>query len=263
MRSIFLKTLYEKRFFILGWTIGFTVLAALMTSFFPAMRVTGLDELVNNMPEALKGLMGDLGLLQSFDTYLASQLFDIRVPLIAGIMAIILGLGLSVAEEESGELRTMMALPVSRVWFLCQKWLAMVVIIALTATGFVLGTYLMLPFIDDASLSGEIMLRLVGMTVLIMVAFGTIPLAVGMATGKRAVATFVSVLVIIGGFLLSTFAAAVDWLEAYEPLSLLHYFPAVDIASGDFAWENIVVVTTIIASLLLGAMLFFRRRDIA
>lgn len=263
MRSVYLKTLYDKRFFMLGWTIGFIALAALMTSFFPAMRTTGLDELVKNMPPAFKGLIGDLSLLQHFDTYLASQLFDIRVPLIAGIMAIMLGLGLSISEEESGELRTITALRIGRVSLLIQKWLAMVTIIVITALGFLVGTYGVIPFISDATISNIDLLRLVAMTSLIMTAYGTIPFAVAFALGRRSIATFVAIFVIIGGFILSTFGQAVDWLQNYEKFSLLHYFPAADIVTDGVKIGDVAVLGGVTLVFLLLAIVLFRRRDIA
>jgi len=263
MRSIYFKTLYDKRFFILGWFLGFVALAALMTSFFPAMRTTGLDELVKNLPPAFKGLVGDLALLEHFDTYLASQLFDIRVPLIAGIMAIILGLGLSISEEESGELRTFTALPISRTSLLVQKWLAMVTIITITAAGFVVGTFAVMPFIEDASIGTDNFLRLIAMTLLIMIAYGTIPFALAFAFGRRSLATFVAIFVIIGGFIISTFAAAVDWLKDYEKFSLLHYFPATDIVTDGIAAQDVIVLGGTTLILLIVAIILFRRRDIA
>lgn len=263
MKSVFLRTLHDRRFFMLGWAIGFMALAALMTSFFPAMRQTGtMDALVESMPPAFKGLVGDLALLNTFSTYLASQLFDIRVPLIAGIMAIILGLGLSVSDEEKGELRTMLSLPISRTKLFIERWLAMVVIVGVTVVGLLAGVYIVMPFIDGASLDPVVVLRLAFMTWLIMVTFGTIPFALGYMTGRRGLANFVAIIAIIGSFLLSTFGPAVDWLEKYEKLSLLHYFPAVDIAKGTLSVADITLYTGITAALFVASLLVFRRRDI-
>ena len=72
MRSVLTKTLYDRRWFILGWAIAFMALTALLASFFPAMKLSGLEELVKNMPPAFTGLIGDLGLLSAFDTYMLS-----------------------------------------------------------------------------------------------------------------------------------------------------------------------------------------------
>jgi ABC-2 type transport system permease protein len=264
MRSIYLKTLYDRRFFMLGWTLGLAALSALMTSFYPAMRQDGtIDALVANMPEAFRGLIGNLSDLSSFDTYLASQLFDVRVTLIVGIMAIILGLGLSVTDEEKGELRTILSLPISRTKVLIHKWFAMLSILLFTLLGLVGGIYAVLPFISDASIEAEQVLRLSIMTGLIMVTFGTIPFAVGLSTGKRAVATAVSILAIIGSFILSTFGQAVDWLSDYEKLSLLHYFPAVDIVKQGIDITDVLVLVVITMALLAVTAVSFRSRDVA
>lgn len=264
IRSVYLKTVWEKRFFVLGWTIGFTALAALMTSFFPAMRTDGLTDLVKNFPPAFEGLIGNLALLQDFDTYIASQLFDIRVPLIAGVMAIIIGLNLSVAEEETGELRTITALPIGRLSLLVQKWLAMLTIMIVTTSGFLIGMYAVMPFINDATIAVDDLSRLIAMTLLVIVTYGTIPFAVAFATGRRSAATFAAILVIIGGFILSTFGSAVDWLADYEKFSLLHYFPAVDIIKDNtIQLYDVAVLGTITVALLLVAAVAFRHRDIA
>ncbi len=265
MSSVFTKTLHEKRFFLIGWTLGFAAIAALLASFYPAMHQDGaIDSLLANMPPAFKGLIGNLGDLSQFDTYIASQLFDIRVPLIAGIMAIILGLGLSVSDEEKGELRTILSLPVSRSKVFIQKWLAMLLIMIMIVIGMAAGIYVVLPFIDiPAEISIEHMALLSGMTLLVMVTFGTIPFAIGLATGKRAAATGVAILTIIGSFILSTFGQAVDWLADFEKLSLLHYFPAVDIVKSGVELSDISVFGVITSVLLVIGIICFRRRDVA
>ena len=264
LRSIYLKTLYDKRFFLLGWTIAFAAVAALLASFYPAMHQDGsLDALLANMPEAFKGLIGSLADLSRFDTYIASQLFDIRMPLIAGIMAIILGIGISVADEEKGELRTILSLPISRTKLFVQRWLAMITIMIVVVIGMVAGVYMVLPFIDIADIEFDVMLRLSAMTLLIMVTYGTIPFAIGLATGKRALATGVSTLVIIGSFILTTFGQAVDWLADYEKLSLLHYFPATDIVKNGVQASDVAVFSIITAALLVVSLIVFRGRDIA
>lgn len=264
MRSVYLKTLYDKRFFMLGWGVGFAALAALMTSFYPAMHQEGtIDALVSSMPPAFKGLVGNLADLTTFPTYLGSQLFDIRIPLIAGVMSIILGLGLSVAEEERGELRTITSLPISRSSLLLQKWFAMVTVMLVTLLGLTAGIYATVPFVEGADIGPDAVMRLIAMTGLVMVTYGTIPFAVGMASGRRALASALAILAIIGSFLLSTFGQTVEWLEPYEKLSLLHYFPAVDIVKGTIELRVVAVFACVTLALLVTAFVMFRRRDIA
>jgi hypothetical protein len=99
-------------------------------------------------------------------------------------------------------------------------------------------------------------------TALLAVAFGTIPFGLGLASGKRAVATAGSILAIIGSFILSTFGQAVDWLGDFEKLSLLHYFPAVDIVKGSIELRDVAVLAVVTLLFLADAVVRFRGRDI-
>lgn len=264
IRSVFVKTLYDKRGFMAGWSFALAAFAALMVVFFPAMHQDGaLDGLAKSMPPAFQGLIGDLSNMTHFDTYIASQLFDIRLPLLAGIMALILGLGLSIGDEERGELRTLLSLPISRTKLLFQRWFAMVMILGVVLTGLLIGLYASMPFVEGATIEPSELLPLVAMTGLMMMAFGTIPFAIGIASGKCAVANAIGITVVIGSFILSSFGSAVDWLEPYEKLSLLHYFPAVDIVKSGIEIVDVLVLSTIVATLLLVAFVLFRRRDVA
>jgi len=95
------------------------------------------------------------------------------------------------------------------------------------------------------------------------VTFGTIPFAIGMASGRRGMATSLSVLAVIGSFLLTTFGAMVEWLADFERLSLLHYFPATDIVRSGAEASDIAVLGGLTSGLLLVAYLRFRSRDVA
>lgn len=262
MASLYLKTLYEKRWFMFGWFIGLGFVAFLMSIFYPAMRQDGaLDALVAQMPPALQGIIGDIGNLKQFSTYLASQLFDIRMGILGGVMVIILGIGLSVAKEESGQLRTLLSLPISRMSVLLQSYAAMatVLLVALfgMVPGIIIGQYLV-----DEFLSVDIMIRLVALNWLLLVSLGSIVLGVGLATGKRSITMLISLLVVVGGFILTTFASAVDWLQPYEPLSLMYYYDSVGVVVEGFDWFDITVLGGVWLMMVLGSLLLFRRRDV-
>lgn len=262
MRNVLTKTLYDKRWFLVGWFIGFVALAALMVAFYPSMRQEGsIDQLIATMPEAFKGLVGNLADLQQFDTYLASQLFDIRVSLLAGIMAIVLALGLTIGEEEKGQLRTMLALPVSRTKLLFEKWLAMAVILFVTLLGLVVAVYALQATVD-ASIAFDDMAQLFVMTWLVLLAVATVTFSAAMTTGKRAVAMLVGVVVMAGSFIVSTFGSAVDWLKDYEWLSLFYYFPASEVVRSGIELQNVAVLVGVIFIALVIAYVIFRRRDV-
>ncbi len=261
--SVYTKTLYDKRGFLAGWSLGFLFLTFLMVIFFPAMHQNGaLDELIGKLPPAMQGLVGNLADLRQFSTYLASQLFDIRGSLIAGVLAIILGLGITVGEEDKGYLRTMLAMPVSRTKVFVHKWLAMATIMAIVTTVVIGAVYAFAPLVGETVKSTWV-LELALMLWLVMLTFGSITFAVGMATGRRSAAMTTSILVVIGSFILTTFAVSVDWLKDLEVVSILHYFKAVDIVKYGLSFGDCMIFVSLSFALPLVALWFFRRRDIA
>jgi hypothetical protein len=107
-----------------------------------------------------------------------------------------------------------------------------------------------------------VLVRLGLFTWLLVTALATLIFAIGLATGSRAVTTGVGLIIAIGSFLLTTFAAAVSWLKDYEWLSFLHYFPATDIAKGEMNWWNVVFYLALTIVSLIVVSIFFPHRDI-
>jgi ABC-2 type transport system permease protein len=262
MYNLFTKTLYDKRAFIIGWSLGMIFLGFLMMSFYPAFHEdTGLDQLVKNLPSAFQGLIGNLNDLKELPGYIGSQLFDVRIPIFVSMIAIILSVGLTVSEEEKGQLRMLLAMPLSRPHILFSKWLAIAVISLITTLAVIVGMLLGLLAIHE-SLAVDVIVRLGLMTWLLTVCLATVVFSIGIASGRRSLTMALGVLVAVGSFILTTFAKSVDWLEPYEVVSILHYFPAVTIAKSEIALTDVAVYGGIIFVSLLFSTLLFRRRDV-
>jgi ABC-2 type transport system permease protein len=262
MYNLFTKTLYDKRAFIIGWGLGMAVLGFLMMSFYPAFHQdNGLDQLVRNLPTAFQGLIGNLNNLKELPSYIGSQLFEVRIPIFVSMIAIILTVGLTVGEEEKGQLRMLLAMPMSRTHILLSKWLAVVAIGFLTTLAVVIGMSLGLIVIHE-SLNIAVIARLGLMTWLLTVCLATVVFSVGLASGRRGLTMCIGVLLAAGSFILTTFAKSVEWLQSYEVASLLHYFPATDIAKTGIALSDVVVFAVIIVVALGLSIVLFRRRDV-
>lgn len=261
MFNLVRKTLWDKRFFILGWSLGILFLSYLMTIFYPTFNDGVIDELAASLPPALQGLVGDLDALKVLSTYLGAQLFDIRLPIFVSILAILLGLSLTVSEEDKGELRTLVGLPVSRTTVVFAKWIAIVVICLIASVAIALGVDIGVLQIQE-SLDQAVLIDLVLATWLLMVAMATIIFGIGIATGSRALTMTAGIVLAVGSFIVTTFAMSVEWLQDYEWLSILHYFPAAEIAKDGLSWENMLVYLVLIVVSLAAAVIFFRRRDV-
>ena len=261
MFNLLRKTLRERRYFILGWSLGLGFLGFAMTTFFTSFSGGQIDDLLTSLPPALQGFIGNLQDWKQLPGYIGSQIFDIRLPIFASILSILLAVGLTVGEEDKGQLRTLVALPISRRKIITAKWLAIVVICfaasLTTVAGIEIGVLVIGETIDQM-----VLVRLGLFTWLLITALATLIFAVGSASGRRALTTGLGIIVAIGSFLLTTFAQSVSWLKDYEWLSFLHYFPAPAIAKGTVEWGNVLFYLTLILVSLLIAFIFFPRRDI-
>lgn len=261
MFALLLKTLRDKRFFILGWSLGVAFLGFAMTTFYTSFSGGQIDELLNSLPPALQGLVGNLQDWRELPGYIGSQVFDIRLPIFISILSILLAVGLTVGEEDKGSLRTLISLPISRFKIIGAKWLTIVIICGAASFATVLGVEIG-TLVIHKTLDQQVLLRLGLFTWLMASALATIIFAVGLSTGKRALTTGIGIIVAIGSFLLSTFSVSVDWLKDYEWLSLFHYFPATDIAKGTVEWGNVVIYAALMAIFLMATFICFPRRDI-
>lgn len=261
MRNLFLKIIRDKKAFIIGWSIGLLFLGFAMMTFYPSFSGGEIDQLLTDLQPILQGLIGSIQDWKQIPGYIGSQIFDIRLPLFIGVMAILLAVGLSVGEEDKGQLRTLVALPISRTKIVLTKWLAIVTICAITSVATVLGVFIGVLGIGE-SVDGSVLLQLGFMTTLLATALASIIFAFGIATGFVGTTKAVGVVVAAGSFLLTTFAQSVSWLDGVAWLSIFHYFPAATVAKEGIAFGNVLVLALLIAVSLAAAIFFFRRRDI-
>jgi ABC-2 type transport system permease protein len=262
MFNLFFKTMYDKRIFIIAWSISLAFFAYLMLLFFPAFKDSGLDQLLAALPpelKSLKGLIGDIGALSTPSGYLAGQFFDIRMPMFISVFSVILAVGLSVKDEEDGYMRTLIALPLGRFKILLGKLISIIVICIVTNIFTVFGLYIGALAVN-ISLDWTVVLNLSLVMLLLSISMTTLFYCVGMATGKRGITMGVGIIVGAGSFLLTTFAKSVEWLKPYEDFSLFHYFPAAEIVkNGISVWDVIVLLSVAIISIVAASILFSRR----
>lgn len=261
MRSLLLKTLRDKRAFIIGWSIGVAFLGFAMTTFYTSFSGGQIDDLLSSLPPSLEGLVGNVQDWKQLPGYIGSQIFDIRLPILIGILAILLAVSLSVAEEDKGQLRTLVALPISRIQIVISKWLAIVVICAIASIATILGVFVGILGIGE-SIDLGVLVGLGSMTWVMSTALATVIFAFGMSTGYLGITKAVGTIVVVASFILSTFARSVAWLEPYAFLSLFHYFPAAEIAKQGIDMKDVLVYVVITTVSLAAALFFFRRRDV-
>lgn len=263
MRSYLQRTVYEKRGFVLGWSAVYAFMSALVVSFYPSFKTDGsLDTLIASMPEQMRGFIGDPSVFSTVPGYIATQVYDIRLSLIIVISTLVLAVGLSLKDEESGDMRTSLSTSLSRDRLFLEKFFAASAI--LTFFNFVVygAIYVSLFGLSEVA-PHTLLIKSAGLSSLFSIAAFAIPFSIGMTTGKRAVTMTLGLTVAIGSYVLTTFSRSVEWLKDWSGLSLMHYFDIDGLRTGEFSMLSIWVFTFVILIAVCVGLLGFRRRDIA
>ncbi len=259
MRSIFLRTLYDKRWFTLGWSLALSLMAVLMIAMYPSLH-EGMKQIAATMPPALQGLVGDMSMFSHLDTYLSSQLYDIRIPLFLMIMAVVLAQNVSVGSEEKGEMRTLLSTSVSRTSLYVQTVLAAMVVFTVALLVTLLITWLGVPLIKE-SIDTMLVVKLGVLSLGFAMVIFAIVYGVGMITGSRSATLSIGVGLIISSVILEA-GRTVDWLDLAQKISMLHYYDAGKLLATGIDLKHILVQIILFIVSLTAGWLWFRRRDI-
>lgn len=260
MRSVFTRILYDKRWFMVGWTIAMIAMAVLMVAMYPSLK-DGMESIARTMPRELQGLVGDISSFGRLDTYLSSQLYDIRIPLMLMIMSLMLAQSLSVISEERGEMRTTLATATSRTSLFYQSLLAATVIFSATIAVSALATWLSVPFINE-SLDLWLLTKLSLLSLLFVLVVFAITFGLGMLTGKRMIVMGAGIGLIIVSVILEA-GRTVDWLDLAQKVSLLHYYDAGKLLSSGLDTKHLIVQLGLITVSIAASWWVFRRRDVS
>ena len=259
--NIFTKTVYEKRWTLLIWSIGVVGMSVLMMAFYHSFSGGGFDSVLSSVPKAFKGIVGNLASLKTVPGYVSQEVFALRVPLLTLIMGIMLFSGLLAGDEGDGTLQTLLAQPVSRFKLFAQKFLAGLVISAVICASAIVGVLIGLLLIHEHMSFVRLVQSVVGLW-LLTVLFGTVGFAVGAITGKKGLAGSAAGLLAFATYLITSFVNNVSWLAPVEKFSPFHYYNNPSIAEYGLQGSNVLIMVGAIVILLIISTVVFLKRDI-
>lgn len=262
MGAIIWKTLYEKRFSIVAWSIGAAAMVWLTMIFYPSFsQGDQLADLVKAMPPQLQSLVGEASSYKTIGGYLDTVVFNLRIPMVVITMAIIFGISLSAGDEEKGILATLLAQPVSRSRALFEKLAALLMSIFIVHIGVLLGIVLSLLSIGDWY-SFDKQLAITFGSFLIASVFGVLAFALGIVLGKKGIASAVVATVAFGAFLIDSMAPSVSMLESVQKFSPYYYYSSAELAVNGVDWSYVAIQMLMIILFVSVAWSVFRHRDI-
>lgn len=209
----------DQRRSLVLWSIALTAVATLYISVYPAIGGDEMAAMVETIPEGMATAFGydDIG---SAAGYLSSTVYGLLGPVLLLVFAIATGTRLVAGQEEDGTLELECASPISRSRLLLERmvalWCNVAVLIAVLT-----GVTLALVFAFDLDVAvGNVFAGSTGLLLLVL-GFGTIGLAVGAATGRRAIGLGVAAGLAVVAFMLDAIGPTIDaaWMTAVSPFS--------------------------------------------
>jgi ABC-2 type transport system permease protein len=260
--SVLGKTLWDQRRSLLGWAIGITAVGTIYAAFYPMVNTPEMRQALESYPQ---GMLDALGMTDATSVagYLGSTTFGLLGPTLVIVFAAAIGGSAIAGEEEGGRLDLTLAHPVSRWSVLVQRFAA--IGIAMLGVCLVLAAVLVAssaPFgLADVPpvnmVAASVQLAAFGL------AFGSLALAAGAATGRRSVAFALVAIVGVAGFFGNNLGPTVEGLAWLRDVSPYHYYSGgMPLRNGFQLADTAVLVVVSLALVLIGG-LRFDRRDVA
>jgi ABC-2 type transport system permease protein len=260
LTSVYLKSLRDQRWALLGWGIGVVALVLAEAAVWPTLRdMRELDKLLESYPQAMRDLF-DLDAMSTGTGFMNAELFTLMMPMLFIIFGVSRGARTVAGDEEAGTLDAVLVTPMSTRRLVVEKFGALATSLA------ILGTVLVLVLLASSvvfglgiglsdAFSGALAMVLLG------VEYGAIALAVGAATGHRSVALAVSGAAAVAGYVLYALGLIVDRVAPWQPLSPFEQALGEGPLGADPAMSLIwVVLGTVVV--VLAAIPLFGRRDL-
>ena len=247
---------------VIGWGIGLAAVATMYATFYPSITQSAsqLESYLQNMPDAFRNLIGTD--YTSPAGYLRAELFALLGPILFLVYAIGAGGRAIAGEEAARSLDLLLSTPLTRTQIVRDKAIALVAAMGgLAAFLFVIVVAIGRPFgltvpVQNAA-AACLMLLLLGL------AFASIALAVGSASGRKALAYGVTGVIAVATYILNVLAPSVSALGWTRPLSPFRWYLEPDPLTTGLHAENIGVLLAIAALGCAAAVITFRRRDLA
>ncbi|MEK7095962.1 MAG: ABC transporter permease subunit [Patescibacteria group bacterium] len=264
MIAVIKWTLWQRRWSTLWWAIGIAAFIFLSLSFYASFRdqAAQLNQVLDRLPAAARSLFTGNADFLSPQGFLSARVYYLMLPLLLSFLAIGLGSSLISREEETGTLELLLARPISRTRLLAAKALAGLIITVTVSLTSLVSTLVICKLVKLEIPLGGIVVTTLTCTVLALV-FGALAFAMSaLGRSARLASVGLSVIVALGGYIISSLAGAVKWLEWPAKFFPYHYYRPTETLAGVYVWRDSLLLLGVTAILLIIAWQGFSKRDL-
>ena len=263
MNAVIIWELKRRRWFMVWWAVGIASLIAITVLAYKAIGhdAKQLNSTFDSISSSAGGFFGGSDFFSPIG-YLSSQIYYILLPIMVIIMATTLVAGLMNRDENDNTVEYTLARAMSRRRLLLAKAIVGLIVVAVVCALTYIVTVASVQFagikIDQWNLLTTHLLSFA-----FSASFGVIAFAL-MATSQltRKVATSVAIVLALGGYVVSSLAGLVHWLEMPAKLMPYHYYDTVGLLGGHVGRGLIIyIVGTVVVAAVIAAV-GYSRRDI-
>lgn len=265
LRSVLLKTLYDERKAILGWSLGLGALGLFTVLFYPSVKEAGAyyDQILQLMPREYLAFLGNITSFTRIDGYMTASLL-VYLPLVLAIYAIGLAVRLVSGEIERGTMDLLLAHPLPRWRVVLEKYAAMAA--ALLAVCLIFGLLLLVgglairPYTPDLP---PVRWLLAGLNVFpLTLFFGSVAFALACAVRGRAAALATATAVAVGSFILNGLVPLSERLRPVERWTIYYWYTASQPFTTGIVLEHVLILLGLSLLCLGIGLIGFERRDL-
>lgn len=264
MMPIIRWTIWQRRWSVMWWSIGVAGFIILTLIFYPTFKdqAAQLQKSFNELPSGVVQLSGGSSDFFSPVGFLNSQIFFIMLPLLLGILGIGMGSNVIGREEQDKTIEALLARPLSRGRLLAAKALAGTSILATVSLISLIVTIAIAKAVGLEVAAGDIALATVS-CFLLSLSVSAIAFLLS-ATGRaRGASIGLAALISLLGYIVSSLAGTVHWLQTPAKVFPFHYYGSEAILRHTYDWTSALFFVAILILCGVGSWLSFRRRDIA
>jgi ABC-2 type transport system permease protein len=220
-RSLFIKTLRDQRWQVLGYGAALLGMAALVVRIWPSYR-SALE--VIDLPPALEAFLGTDLWIGTAPGFISAEYFSWIVILLI-VFAVVQGTGAIAGEESSGTIDILLAQPLPRTQMVLAKAAATVIGAAVIVMLGFLGFAVTVPVTDIAVTVSDTFAACANLLPITLL-FYALSLWLGAVSPSRSIAAGIAIGLVTLAYFANTIAAGVDALEWMKYGSPFYYYGA-------------------------------------
>jgi len=246
---------------LLWWTVAVLALSTLVAAFYKSIaEENAYADVFGSLPESLQGLLGGVDLGTPVG-YLTTEMYSFFMPAVLLVFAIGRATSTLAGEEEAHTLDLLLAQPVSRTQLYVQKWVGLVIGIAVLSIAVALPVMALSDWAELFVPAANLWAATLQMFVFVLF-LASLALAVSAGLGRKGAGVGVAAGLAFVTYLIDGFGKSIDWLEPWRVMTPWYWYDISTALSDSMPWGSFAVL--LIAALVVAAVgwLGFNRRNL-